>query len=298
MIRRRTSDSASRSRPLAAGLSRTMVPAVAAVLAGLIGYGYAMRGFPVSPALVAAGCIGLLAAGIVVRRMRTTGSFDAFHPLLFPSIYVGVSFLLPSWLVLGRSQEIGLLELSTLPVGAGFSLAAGYVGLVLGMALGLRVAPKRPSQPAEAGVRLGAKSVANGYLGLATILELWRLSTGSVADRGRGQDVYTLGDSVVAGTGIVVLAAYALLVFGAQPGIGLWRSYSRFQWLFAGLPVALSLLNGGRAAAVSVLLALMFGSFAPAVVSSYLGGGDRGNRLRLVLDGSLQKWSGSGRGTK
>jgi hypothetical protein len=223
--------------------------------------------------VAAAFCVALALAG--VRRVRAeTGSIDLFHPLGFPLLYVGFSFLAPLWLDDVAGTPLRGLRGST-PI-ASDTVALMIIG-VAGFAAGsvVRFRPRQPSAPRRAIAPVSPSrllAVGRLLLLLPLTISLERVIAGAVRHRGLNQLVVSPHSVLSALLDPTEIAAVVLILVAHRMARH-DRLMHRLDWLLVGGLILLIGARGSRGNAIALMLVLT------------LGAAYRRGRIRAVLLG-------------
>jgi nucleoid DNA-binding protein len=232
----------------------TVVPSIA-LLAGA----WALAGDPLlhsvaAQIVVAGGFVGCLMVVGLRRSREARGTWDPFHPLVFPLAYVAVSFLAPIWLdeVMHRPLR-GLGRAIPIAPGAAKLLIVGVVGFAAGAAI--RHRRKEPEPRADQKPVAPWRLLAFGrvLLLLPLAISANRFVAGSVHSRGVGHlaanDVLSaLLDPTEIAAVVLILAAHRMAKHD--------RLLARLDWCLIGGLVLLIGARGSRGNAIALMLAL------------------------------------------
>jgi hypothetical protein len=207
--------------------------------------------------LALAAALAIVAATITASRLyRMHGWVDLFHPLLFPSIYAGITFLLPTWLLLVQPESVGFPTHSPIATSAAILMAAAAASFALGCATTWIARP--PSGPSNRGVsprRL--RIMAWALLAIPLVAAFRDLSNKVVFTRGLHQTTMGLWDHTNALAAMAAPAA-VLLLLAAQQLAGHKRLLQPMDWLGVAALLTAFGMNGGRTAALAVLLVILY----------------------------------------
>lgn len=108
----------------------TVCVATAGALLGLVDW------TPSDAHLLASAALLVLTFAVVGvgRVRRAQGWVDMFHPLLFPSLYAGISFLIPTWVLLVEHRSVGFQFAAFMSPRTGLLMSLAAVSFTLGCA--------------------------------------------------------------------------------------------------------------------------------------------------------------------
>lgn len=205
----------------------------------------------------AAGVVLSFAFFTVIQVRRSRGWLDLFHPLLFPSLYAGITFLLPAWVLFVKHEPVGFLLGTPISHRAGWLMAAAAVSFTAACAstgfLAVRDLPAR-YHPVPRRLRIVGWVLLTVPLGAA----LRDVSANVVLTRGIGQTDYGLDDSLNA-LAFIAAPAAALILMAAQRLGGKQTLLPLADLAALGVLVGALGVNGRRGAALAVLLVLVYG---------------------------------------
>lgn len=225
--------------------------------------------------MVAASVISVLLTILGIRRSKATlGRLDFFHPLVFPLLYVLISFLAPIWATVVSGYPVGALTRdNALASNTPFLLCLGVAGFAAGAAFAFSPHRRKSIQDIDArGDGLGAvdevqatqRALGNTMLAFGRILLIATLVLlayaqyrGGAATRGIDQTDYNLDDSVNVVAKLMPLAGLVLIAAGH--GMRRQRKIlSAFDVVMMLLVVAGIGLGGSRNGAIAIILMVLF----------------------------------------
>ena len=198
--------------------------------------------------LALAGVLG--AALIGCRRSAIAGRLDLFHPLVFPSIYIGIATILPGLWISRKGGWLGSLNETVVSDRTPMLLALSVFGFLLGAAFRFR--PRR-----KGAVTFDANTVkllGRSLVLVGALILLRALLSGGAATRGLGQDVYTSDDSLlVMGMLLSFLGVLLILIGGAKRH----RMLGWIDWALLVTVVGIMSMSGHRATSLKVILLIV-----------------------------------------
>jgi len=207
--------------------------------------------------LAAAGVLGLaalvVACGVAVgvRRTQAAGRLDVFHPLIFPTAYVGIACLAPTaWIWLGGG-DLGYIQARYMSERTPLMMALSAIGFVLGsmVPFARRHAAQIRDDPKFFGI-------AGRLLLLLPLILAFRDVLGrAVQSRGQGQDVFTISDSINA-AGLIVAPAAVGMILVSRYKRNL-RLLGASDTIMIGLLISMLGLNGRRGASIAIVLIIL-----------------------------------------
>jgi hypothetical protein len=166
--------------------------------------------------MILAAFVGLLTLRAGVRRSAADlGHVDVFHPCVFPVVYLHISFLLPTWLLLVNGEPLLGFTRADLSPDTALLVAASLVAYDLGslLALGRGESSRSSERPTAPGFLL----VAGRALTLLLIAQsVFAWSQGGAGTRGLAQTSFTSADSIAAFALVFAPAATLLLAWGGR----------------------------------------------------------------------------------
>lgn len=210
--------------------------------------------------LVFVSTVASACAALGIRRShRVNGRVDLFHPLVFPLVYVSVSFFLPFWVTYALERPVGSLARPySVADWTPLLLVLGVVAFAAGAALPFRHKVDSKSHLGDAQDRVSRNLIAIGRLiGLVALgLAALALIRGGVEVRGTGQGEYSTLDSLSVATKMAPLTAAVLIVVGHASGPS--RAVAaKIDVLLLGSIVVATGLRGTRSAAIAVILVMV-----------------------------------------
>lgn len=193
-----------------------------------------------------------LVMALGVRRSRAAGSFDPFHPMIFPVFYVALACIAPTWW-LWTSHSLGVGEGTGLAESTPMLMALSSIGFALGSSL--RFGPGSPQPTGWFSVPKRIAVAGRLLLVLPIGLAAYDVASGKVATRGLAQNSITLLDSLSVFADTAAIAALVLILASQQMRhLGL---LAKCDWLVFGVLIGLLGLSGERGTAIVFMLAIL-----------------------------------------
>lgn len=209
--------------------------------------------------LVATVTVLLLAGVGGAWSVSTRGRWDFFHPLVFPLLYIAVSFLLPIWVTFVSGHPVGSLSRNiTVATNTPSLLCLGVLGFAAGAALPFRSRPR--AARAEEERRSAATVLLQAGRGLTVValgLSLLQLRQGGILARGLDQTTYTSADTLAVVLKVLPPTA-ALLLCAAAALRDSGRTLTRLDWLLVLMLIASIGVRGSRNTAIAIALVVLF----------------------------------------
>jgi hypothetical protein len=236
---------------------RGSVAPLVAVLAGA----WALAGDPLvhAPAwqiLVAAVFVTALALIGVQRSRATHGFSDPFHPLAFPLVYVGFSFLAPLWLadVLGEPLR-GLGRSIPIAHNTVRLLIVGVVGFAVGATIRFRPSARPARQPIAPLFPRRLLNVGRVILLIPLAISVERFAAGAVQHRGLNSLAATPTGALSALIDPTQISAL-ILILTAHRLAKRDKLMARLDWILVGALIVATGAHGSRGNAIELLLIL------------------------------------------
>ncbi|MEP6526113.1 MAG: O-antigen polysaccharide polymerase Wzy [Nocardioidaceae bacterium] len=202
--------------------------------------------------------VGVLTLRAGLRRSAADlGHVDVFHPCVFPVVYLHISFLFPTWLLLINGEPLLGFTRADLSPDTSLLVAVSLVTYDLGSLLALgRGASSRPSEHPTAPGFLLVVGRALTLLLIAQSVFTW--IHGGAGTRGLAQTSFTTADSLSAFALVFAPAATLLLAWGGR-GVdhhGSPRLLPSDLVLLSALLVMTS-VNGARGSSLVIVLTVL-----------------------------------------
>lgn len=205
-----------------------------------------------SIASIASGTVLILAA-LTIGARRTERGRDLFHPLAFPTAYIGLSFLVPVWVFITQRSPMRF-DPDSFASNTANLVTIGLACLVAGLAW-----PWRPSKSTVNKEVDGSTLLHGGRLlaATATVLTMNSVRLGAIEQRGLAQTTYGLTESVTTATLILGPLSLLLIALGHRAQHGTER-LRLFDWLLVAALATSIGLTGERGGTIVVLLMLLY----------------------------------------